>query len=101
MRRETSQLGNIHVASLGFLQNIWSDLTTLTYIELEHTQPNQHMVLLGVADIATQNQPFVALVASVVPFQAKPSQFFLQFFKFGHHYNSPRCPKLQIRPFSC
>ena len=34
---------------------------------------------IGVADIATQNQPFVALVASVVPFQAKSSQFFAVF----------------------
>ena len=28
------------------------------------------------ADRATQNQPFIALVASVVPFQANPSHFF-------------------------
>ena len=34
---------------------------------------------IGVADIATQNQPFVALVASVIPFQANPSQFFAVF----------------------
>ena len=26
---------------------VQSDLTTLTYIELEHAQPNQHVVLLG------------------------------------------------------
>ena len=31
------------------------------------------------ADIATQNQPFVALVASVIPFQANPSHFFAVF----------------------
>ena len=34
---------------------------------------------IGVADIATQNQPFVALVASIVRFQANPSQFFAVF----------------------
>ena len=34
---------------------------------------------IGVGDTATQNQPFVALVASVVPFQANPSQFFAVF----------------------
>ena len=34
---------------------------------------------IGVANIATQNQPFVALVASVVPFQEKSSQFFAVF----------------------
>ena len=34
---------------------------------------------IGVADIATQNQPFVALVASVIPFQANPSHFFAVF----------------------
>ena len=58
-----------------------SNLTTLTYIELEHAQPNQHMVLLGVLDRrgATQNQPFVALVASVVPFQTKSSLFLAVF----------------------
>ena len=34
---------------------------------------------IGVADIATQNQTFVALVASVIPFQANPSHFFVVF----------------------
>ena len=34
---------------------------------------------IGVANIATQNQPFVALVAGVVPFQANSSQFFAVF----------------------
>ena len=34
---------------------------------------------IGVADIATQNQPFAALVASIVRFQANPSQFFAVF----------------------
>ena len=42
---------------------------------------NTMYCMLGVADIATQNQPFVALVASdcVVPFQANPTQFFAVF----------------------
>ena len=31
------------------------------------------------ADIATQNQPFEALVASVIPFQANPSHFLADF----------------------
>ena len=35
------------------------------------------------ADIATLNQPFVALVASVLPFEANPSQFFAVFDSLG------------------
>ena len=38
---------------------------------------------IGVADIATLNQPFVALVASVLPFEANPSQFFAVFDSLG------------------
>ena len=35
------------------------------------------------ADIATLNQPFVALVASILPFEANPSQFFAVFDSLG------------------
>ena len=66
---------------------MYSDLTTLTYniIELEHAQPNQHVVLLGVVDrrgrysntYTKPNINFVALVARVVPFQADQAVFVL------------------------
>ena len=38
---------------------------------------------IGVADIATLNQPFVALVASILPFEAIPSHFFAVFDSLG------------------
>ena len=80
---------------------------TFTYFELEHAQ---HVLLLGVvADIATQNQPFVyssrgqcrsdpTSISSKLESQA--SSFAVFDSLFDRHYNSPWCPKLQIRPFS-
>ena len=83
--------------SLG-VQIMQSDLTTLTYIELEHAQPNLHLVLLGVVDRRgrysnIKPQLFVALVTSVVPIQAKPSLFFLQFLIVWSLLQLTRVPK--------